>query len=215
MGWIVGGGALVVVLVLIVAFALDDADTEVDSSSSGGTVVPTGSTDYGTVEATGAALPPLLDGVVDPALGDTIPMVTGQQFDGSSIVIGASGKPQIILGIAHWCPHCQREVPIIQKWLNDNGMPSDVDLAAISTSAGDSKPNWPADAWLTEEGWTIPTLADDQQGTAASAFGVSGFPYILVVDADGKVVYRTSGEKTVEQWEAIVESARSGTPPPV
>jgi cytochrome c biogenesis protein CcmG, thiol:disulfide interchange protein DsbE len=213
--WIFGGGALVVIFALVVAFARGGVNTNVDSSSSGGTVVPAGSTDYGEVEMTGAALPQLQDGVGDAALGATIPTVTGQQFDGSPITIGPTGTPQVIFGIAHWCPHCQKEVPIIQKWFNDNGMPSDVDFAAVSTSATDTRPNWPADAWLTKQGWTVPTLADDEQGSAAAALGVSGFPYILVVDADGKVVYRTSGEKTVEQWEAIVESARAGTPPVV
>lgn len=213
--WIIGAVAMVILFAVIVTAVARGGNDEkaADSSTSGGTVVAVGDTDYGTVEVNGTPLPPMAEGGADAAVGQPVPTLTGQQFNGANIAIGNDGKPKVILGIAHWCPHCQKEVPIIQKWLDDNGMPADVEIVAVSTSATESRGNWPASEWLNGEGWTVPTLVDDQDGTAATAIGVSGFPYMLVVDAEGNVVYRTSGEKTVEEWEAIVDAARTGVAP--
>jgi hypothetical protein len=35
----------------------------------------------------------------------------------------------------------------------------------------------------------------------------------VVVDAQGKVVFRTSGELTMPQWEQLLDSARTGQAP--
>ena len=37
-------------------------------------------------------------------------------------------------------------------------------------------------------------MADDAEGTAAAAYGLQGFPFLVLVDADGNVTMRTSGE---------------------
>jgi thiol-disulfide isomerase/thioredoxin len=216
MVWLwVGLGALIVV-VGIVAIAVgrssssgsDDGGT---ASPSGGTVVPNGDLQYGTVTVTGTALPTLPDSGADPAAGEAIPTIAGQQFDGSSITISpAGGKGQVIMGIAHWCPHCQAEVPRIQSWLDASGMPDDVQLTAVATANTPSRGNFPAGPWLRKDGWTVPTMIDDEQSTAGEALGISAFPYFLVVDKDGNVVERTSGEITEDQWNALLEAARTG-----
>lgn len=218
--WIVAAVAVAVVFALVLAIvASGGGDDDTTAANKAESTIPVGSDDpaaitYGTVEVEGSPLAPLTPGT-DSEVGQPVPAITGQLFNGEPITIGGStsGKPTVILGVAHWCPHCQKEVPIIQKWLDENGTPTDVDLVAISTSAEPAKGNWPANEWLAGDGWTVPTLVDDKAGTAASAIGLSGFPFMVVVDADGNVVYRTSGEKTVQQWEAIVEAARTGVPP--
>jgi thiol-disulfide isomerase/thioredoxin len=115
--------------------------------------------------------------------------------------------------VAHWCSHCQAEVPRVQKWLDASGMPADVDLVTVATSNDPARGNFPAADWLRREKWSVPTIVDDKQNQAGNAFGVSGFPYFVVTDAQGKVVYRTSGEITEDQWNALLEAARSGKAP--
>ncbi len=48
-------------------------------------------------------------------------------------------------------------------------------------------------------------MFDDAVGTAAEAYGVASFPYWAVIDGDGRVVFRYSGqldESGIEQvWE--------------
>jgi hypothetical protein len=51
-------------------------------------------------------------------------------------------------------------------------------------------------------------MMDDATSTAHVAFGAGGFPYWVVVDADGNVVTRTSGEKTPEQITELFEAAQ-------
>ncbi len=220
--WIVAAVAAVVVFALVVTLALssggdDGTATAGQDKGAAGTVVPTGDVIYGTVSVEGTPIPALTPGSADTAIGGVVPTVTGQQFDGSPITIGgaaSNGKPTVVFGLAHWCPHCQKEVPFISSWLDDNGMPEDVNLVALSTGAMESRGNWTPDEWLIEEGWTIPTMADDETGTAAQAIGLSSFPYYLVYDADGKVIWRGSGERLTDaQWEPVLEAARTGVPP--
>jgi thiol-disulfide isomerase/thioredoxin len=181
-------------------------------SPSGGTVVPSGDLNFGTVEVDGTGLPAAGQGTTDAAIGQEMPTVTGEQFDGSAIVIGPTGKPTVVMSVAHWCPHCQAEVPRIQEWLDQNGMPTDVELMTVATSTNSTRPNYGPGQWLRREGWSVPTLVDDESNTAAQAFGVSGFPAFLVVGADGKVIQRASGELTTAQFEQLIEAARSGQP---
>lgn len=213
--WIWIAIVVVVVAVGIVAIVAGRGTSAKGGSASpsGGTVVPNGKLDYGQVAVNGTALTPKPDTGVDPAVGQSYPTITGQQFDGKQLTIAPDGKPQIIMVVAHWCSHCQAEVPRIQKWLNASGMPADVDLVTVATSNDAAKGNFPAADWLRREQWSVPTIVDDKQNQAGSALGVSGFPYFIVTNAQGKVVFRTSGEITEAQWNALLEAAKTGTAP--
>ena len=65
------------------------------------------------------ALPQLVDGEDDAAIGQTIPTVSGKTLDGDAITIGPDGGAKVIVFVAHWCPHCQAEVPEIVSHLKD------------------------------------------------------------------------------------------------
>ena len=216
--WIIVGVLVVVALAAIIAVAVTGSEESAEgggASPSGGTVVPSGDVNFGVVEVTGDSLPPLSPGSSDPALGQTMPTVTGVGFDDAAMTIAPDGKPKIVMLLAHWCPHCQAEVPRIQSWLDANGMPSDVDLVAIATGSTSTRANFPPGDWLREEKWSVPTLVDDEQGTAGDAFGLSSFPFFVVVDGSGKVIYRTSGELSDQQWAALVDAARTGVAPSI
>jgi hypothetical protein len=72
-----------------------------------------------------------------------------------------------------------------------------------------ARPNYPPSEWLAREDWAIPTIADDTEGTAGDAFGLTGYPYFVAVKADGTVAARASGEQTLEQLQAMIALARS------
>jgi cytochrome c biogenesis protein CcmG/thiol:disulfide interchange protein DsbE len=157
------------------------------------------------VTVTGAALPKFDAGGADPAVGQTIPELRGQSFDGSPVDIRNDGRAKLILFVAHWCPHCQREVPLLTDYLKSNPLPSGVDLYTVSTNVTAKRPNYPPSAWLKKEGWTAKTLADSENQDAADAFGLTAFPYFVAVDGSGKVVARTSGEITTGQFAALAQ----------
>ncbi|HEY6530922.1 MAG TPA: TlpA disulfide reductase family protein [Acidimicrobiales bacterium] len=215
--WIWIGLAALIVVVGVVAIAVgrsssSGSDDGGAASSSGGTVVPNGDLEYGTVTVEGSDLPPAPRGTgSDEGVGETIPTIKGEAFDGSAVTIApGGGKGQVIMVVAHWCPHCQAEVPRIQSWLDEDGMPDDVTLTTVATANDPTAVNFPAGDWLREEGWSVPTMLDDQEQTAALAVGTSAYPFFVVVDADGKVVERTSGELDRSQWDALLEAARTG-----
>ena len=143
------------------------------------------------VEVQGS-LPRLEEGE-DPAVGEALPTLEGAGFDGSTVRVENDGRPKLLFFLAHWCPHCQNEVPVIVDYLEDEGEPEGVDLIGVSTSVDDKRPNFPPSAWLERENWPVPVIADSEEGAAAEAFGVSGFPFFVAVDADGKVFARHAG----------------------
>ncbi|MBI4730455.1 MAG: TlpA family protein disulfide reductase [Acidobacteria bacterium] len=182
--------------------------------SRGGT--PTGKV-VGAVTISGASLPEftkaMSDGQApDTSIGLVVPELSGTDFAGNPVEVRHDGRPKAIVFLAHWCPHCQNEVPQVQAWLNNKGMPKDVDLISVSTAVRPSSPNYPPDKWLQREGWTLPVLRDDKNSSAAAAHGLTGYPYWIFVDRDGKVVLRTSGELPLDRLEQIL--ARLAAPAP-
>lgn len=160
------------------------------------------------VVASGRALSPSSGPAGDPAVGQPIPEVRGEGFDGRTIELSGDGTPKLIMFLAHWCPHCQAEVPRVVDWLAASGMPQGVELLAVSSGVDRNRPNYPPSRWLEREGWTIPTIADDRESTAAAMFGLTGYPYHVAVDGQGRVVARVSGALSIGELEALVARAR-------
>jgi thiol-disulfide isomerase/thioredoxin len=155
---------------------------------------------------TGDALPALSDSAADAAFGQPIPNLSGIDLSGEPISIGPSDGPMAIVLLAHWCSYCQAEVPVLVDYLESTGMPEGVSLVAISTSIDAARPNYPPSTWLEREGWTVPTMVDDGTSGGLRALGMSGFPGFVFVDADGRVVQRTSGELPAATFDQIVRS---------
>ncbi len=156
---------------------------------------------------TGAALPEFqyqLPDAPDTAVGMPAPEVRGADFAGKQVAIAKDGRPKVILFIAHWCPHCQREVPLIQAWVNAGGVPSGVDVISVATSIDPSRPNYPPDAWLAREGWTVPVIADPTN-SVAGAYGLPAFPYWVFVGPDGNVRARAVGELTTDNLKTVID----------
>ena len=180
------------------------------SSGSKTTTTASGVEQTRDVQISGTALPPFAEGA-DAAVGQPIPEVRGSSFDGSALAITRDGKAKVLVFVAHWCPHCQKEVPLLSAYLPTHPMPSNVSLLTVSTSVSADRLNYPPSAWLADEHWPAPVIADSDQGAAANAFGLVSLPYFVAVDANGNVVARTSGEITTDQFDALVQQAASGT----
>jgi cytochrome c biogenesis protein CcmG/thiol:disulfide interchange protein DsbE len=165
------------------------------------------------VTVEGDALPPVpTDGSPDPALGTPGPTLAGQSFDGTPVTIdpGASGNPTAIWIVAHWCPHCNAEVPRVVS-LNDQGtLPAGIDYYAISSGVDPNQVNYPPSTWLQRERWPFPALADDENGTAAKAYGLTSYPLLIVLDADGNVVARHAGELGEAGITQVLQQVASG-----
>jgi thiol-disulfide isomerase/thioredoxin len=179
-------GAIVVALVVAV-LATRGGDDDAPAEATGGETRP--------VAVTGSALPQFFGAGDDPAVGTVAPEVVGQDFAGRTVEIRANGNPKAVFFVAHWCPHCQAEVPRLASWLADNELPGDVEVYLVSTAVNAPRGNYPPSAWLRGAGVAdVPTVADDEGSAALAAYGMGGFPYAVYLDAEHRVALRTSGE---------------------
>jgi thiol-disulfide isomerase/thioredoxin len=166
------------------------------------------------VKVDGAVLPVLVNSVSDPAVGTAAPGLSGQTFSRQPITIANDGSPHVLVFVAHWCPHCQAEVPRIVA-MERAGQTSGVPLTAVATGTNENAPNYPPSAWLKEVGWPYPVLVDTSSGTAARAYGLAAYPYLVFVDANGKVAARVSGEIAPTDLQRMFSALAAGKTVPI
>jgi cytochrome c biogenesis protein CcmG, thiol:disulfide interchange protein DsbE len=156
---------------------------------------------------------PDVDGLVapaeaDPAVGLTPPAIRGQDFAGESSVLDPyDDRPKVVVFLAHWCSHCQKELPMIQRWAEAGNLPADAELWAVMTSTRSDQNNYPPSEWLAREGWSGRVVLDNADTDAATSWGLTGFPYLVFLDADGRVVRRASGELPEAELDALAREA--------
>ncbi len=189
-------GAVALLLIAAVVFSPEE------SIGSGG--------EYGEVTVSGDGLPPMPGGqsvvAADPAAGLVAPEITGVDFDDNTVGISHDGTPKAIVFLAHWCSHCQAEVPRVQSWLDSTGGVPGVEVMSVTTSASSGQPNWPPSSWIDREGWTPTNIRDDSDSTVLRAYGGSSFPYWVFLNGDGTVAFRTAGQTDVATLQSVMQT---------
>ncbi len=144
----------------------------------------------------------------DPSVGAAAPQVITQTLDGERVQISHDdGVARVFLFLAHWCPHCQAELPSVVEWMSANDTPAGVEIVAISTAVDPQADNYPPSAWFEREGFAGTVLVDTEEGALAQGFGLTGFPFGAAVAADGSIITRWSTGIPSEQFGAIVAAA--------
>ena len=135
------------------------------------------------------------------------PPLVGQDYAGNEVefVPGEDG-PLMVVFLAHWCPHCNAEIPVLQQWEASGEIPDDLTIVGVSTAAREDAPNYPPDEWLETMGWEWPVIADDD-GTLAETYGVNAFPYMVFVGDDGAVTATVSGEQPISELQTLADAA--------
>lgn len=193
-----------------------------DDESSGGVLAPgeTTAPTYGAdvqenrpVTVTGDPLPALGEVVdADSAIGLATPVVEGATFDGNAMSIGGpTDGPTMYVFLAHWCPHCNDEIPELIELRNRGGIPEDLNVVAISTAVDSSAPNYPPSEWIIDREWPSewPVMADSVDSMSFVVNGGGGFPYLMIADAEGNVLVRASGTKSAEELATWISDALS------
>ena len=197
--WIIGGVIAAVITIAAVAAI---------SSSSGNDSAAVGSVqEFSEVTVTGDVLP-AFDSAAnpDPAVGMLAPVLSGKGFTGNVVTTESTGTPTLLVFLAHWCPHCQREVPLLVEWEKSGKMPAGIDILAVATGTDTANPNYPPSEWLARENFpaTWPVMADSADKVGGNAFGLAGYPYFVLVGDDGKVLWRASGEVPMDELTATI-----------
>ena len=164
----------------------------------------------GPVAVVGDALPPYPEEGDDPAVGMTAPVLVGETMAGDPITIDASvDGPTWVVFLAHWCSHCNAEIPVINQLRDEGRIPDGINVVGISTAYNPGRPNWPPDEWLEEKDWTFPAVNDGIDTVAgvyiaANEFGIGGFPFSMLVDGDGVITARWAGGRTADELESLL-----------
>ena len=203
-GGVAAAIAAIVAVVLVVGGGGSPSSTTTSTitSNSGDAVA---AAEFQPVQAEGETLVQLEDPNDDPARGKIAPVVNGFGFDGAPLTIAPTGKPMLVVFLAHWCPHCNAEIPRLIEWKDSGAMPADLGVVGVSTGARDDAPNWPPSQWVVDKAWPWPVMADNEDQNAAVAFGVSGYPGLILLNGDGKVLARRSGEAGIDELKAWAE----------
>ena len=160
------------------------------------------------VEVTGLRLPLFVDSLDDPAVGTVAPGFFGTTFDAKYMGVPlGDGRATVIGFYAHWCLECKRELPRVSRWLRENPLPPGVLVVAVSTEVVPARSNYPPSEWFAAVGWPGIVVRDSESSEIGRAYGLTTLPYTVVLDGQGRVVARVSGELTDAQWEALVATA--------
>ncbi len=133
----------------------------------------------------------------DPAYGQVAPGLTGTDFDGAEVTIQPDGRRKAVVFVAHWCPHCQPLLATLSRLVAEQRVPDDLDVYVVSThympEASPVQPqSWPILDELRGQGVRI--LRDDGDSRAATVYAEGGFPTIVYLDGNDRVVARSAGE---------------------
>jgi cytochrome c biogenesis protein CcmG/thiol:disulfide interchange protein DsbE len=101
-----------------------------------------------------------------------------------------------------WCPECRAEHPV----LLDIQREGKVVLVGLNYQDEDEK----ARQWLVDLGNPYEAVAVDREGRAAIDFGVYGAPESFLVNPEGIIVKKVTGQITAESWKAIREEFVEG-----
>ena len=153
-------------------------------------------------------------------VGDSLPQYAGENDDNIALGLSAptfsapdqnseifnlekNGNSKALLFLAHWCPHCQREVPVVQSFIDSNGVPPGIDVIAVATSIDRGRDNYPPQEWLEREGWSEIQIYDlDRE--IGEAYGLNAFPYWVFLDKDLNVIARRTGNLPEDMVGALL-----------
>lgn len=206
---VLAGVVVLVVVVAVVAFLAtrggdDDAAPDAPAADEpiDDRLPPELAGEARAVEIDGDPLPLLeQDAGSDPVLGQRPPTLVAEDASGTVHTISPDiDGPYMLVFLAHWCPACNAEVPNLVELDDDGRIPADLAVYGVLTAISPDRPGFPPSEWIAGLDWPWVAVADGvdfdvdpPQWAAAEAFGLSAFPYVVLVD-DGVVVDRWAGE---------------------
>lgn len=137
-----------------------------------------------------------------------LPAVKLKTIDGKTLstdTLSNGGRPMIIDFFATWCKPCNRELTAIAEVYDDWVEETGVRLIAVSIDQAQNinkvKP------LVDNHGWPYEVLLDPNSDLKR-ALGIQMIPYTLILDGQGKIVYKHNGY-TEGAEEELIEKVRS------
>lgn len=118
-----------------------------------------------------------------------------------------AGKVVVLNFWASWCPPCKKEMPDFQK-LHEEFKDSDkVAVLMLNQTDGQRETREKADAFLSENSYTMLNLYDEGQ-VGFSIFGIQSLPTTVVLDKDGRLSNYVLGTTDYDTVAKMIEEAK-------
>ena len=150
----------------------------------------------------------------DPEIGKAAPEISGTnlQNDKPVALSDFQGKATLVTFWAHWCPFCQKELPVIQQVYEQDKDKYNFLTVSVNEGQQPAKPEFAdTEAFMKTNGVTMPTIRDDED-TIGKAWNITSYPTLYVVTPDGKVAQKLTGAQTAAEIDAALAEA-AATPP--
>lgn len=133
-----------------------------------------------------------------------LPKVVLNDTQGNKVqtdTLGTQGTPVIISFFATWCKPCNRELSAIAEVYEDWQKETGVKLVAVSI---DQAQNIHKVAPLVSENeWPYETVLLDPNSDLKRALGIQMIPFVVIIDGNGKIVYKHNGYTDGAEEELI------------
>ncbi len=119
----------------------------------------------------------------------------------------SKGKVTFLVFFATWCPHCQKELPYVQKLADKYAKNSKVRILGVRTFQ--AREREPIADFIKRFGVKFPILNDDAESSAtADLYQVQGVPTTFLIDKSGEIVAGPSVEGFdgyVQEWSKAID----------
>lgn len=125
-----------------------------------------------------------------PLVGDVVPDYGARTLDADSISLADLRGQVVLLNVwATWCPPCREEIPVLQA-LHEEHAGEGLRVVGVSVDAageGEAVRRFVDDYGVTFEIWL------DPRERVSSIFRTAGVPTTLLIDREGRLVWRHLG----------------------
>lgn len=135
--------------------------------------------------------------------GQQLPEFKMTSQDGKLIAISELyDKPMLVVEWASWCPHCQKQLPIVQQMYEKYG--DQIHFVLLNMNEPGKETKETADQYIKEKGYTFPYYYDEDQ-SAADLLQVQTIPSMYLVTKQQQVKNVLVNHTTAENFSTELQ----------